>query len=267
LTQTVIGAATRVGEPRPSVAPDFTLPSSIGNSRRGIIRVEDDAMMELLGVGLQGPDGQWLLRRGCARVERGMLTALVAPSTAERDALLDAVAGKRLPDEGRVWVARLPLMPETTRRVRALVPEQHLAGRFLTHRSVLWNTLVPRGTALAGLVRFPRRAERRAVVRALEALGLGRRVHDPLAALSSAERAGVGVAERVAVIVGQGTLDVAREHADRVLGLADGRLSVDTLALELRDRPVSRPLANVVFDRREGWLGVQASTSSGDHRP
>ena len=131
-------------------------------------------MIEFLGIGVPDERGGWLLHRICARFERSGLTAVVAARPDTRHAFIDAVAGRHIPVEGRVWVDRIPLMRETASRVRGLVAEAGPEARFTEYRSVLWNTLVTPRAALTGLLRFPRRAERVAAIRALAAVQLTR---------------------------------------------------------------------------------------------
>jgi putative ABC transport system ATP-binding protein len=247
------------------------VPSSPGNTGGAIIGAEDDAVIELLGVGVQDGRRAWLFRKACARFDGGTVSVIVAGSPTPSAALLDAVTGRRLPDEGRVWVTRLPLMRETRGRVRTLVREATPAAVFAANRSVLWNTLVARGTVLAGLMRLPHRGrEQAAALSALAAVGLDRRARDPLATLSPGDRLRVAVARmlargpaalvlrdvdaalgpedadavlrmvrrlvrshRMAAVVSLASIDLARQHADQVLVLADGVLSADRRAPEL----------------------------------
>ena len=226
--------------------------------------IEEDAVIELLGVGAQDARKAWLFRKVCARLQRGTLSAIVAGSPVQTAALLDALIGRRIPDEGRVWVSGVPLMRETRRRIRALVGEATADAAFVPHRSVLWNTRVTGGTVLAGLLRFPRPAEQGALG-ALTAVGLDWCAGDPLVALSPADRLGVAVARslvrhpaalvlrdvdvtlgrdgaaallgmmqrlvrshRLTAVVSLASLEVARTYADRVFVLAHGRLVADT---------------------------------------
>src|SRR3989442_14633143 len=76
------------------------------------------AMIELLGVGAPRQDGGWMLHRVCAQFRRGEVTLVVSRLPEERDALLDAVAARIVPEEGRVWVGRVPGSRDTVRRVR-----------------------------------------------------------------------------------------------------------------------------------------------------
>ena len=215
-------------------------------------------MIELLGVGVQGEGGQWLLHRVCARLERGLLTAVVAGTPAHSDALIDAVTGRLIPSEGRVWVDRRPLMRQTAPRIRALVADVGRATPCAAGRSALWNTLVAPGNPLPGLLRFPRRAERDAALRALDAVGMAGRARASMSALSTAERLRVAFAralfwktpavvlrdmevalgldetaslldlaraaaraERVVVVASLASAALARAHADHVMVLAD----------------------------------------------
>src|SRR2546422_1052409 len=81
------------------------------------------AMIELLGVGAPREGGGWMLHRVCAQFRRGDVTLVVSRLPEERDALLDAVAARIVPEEGRVWVGRVPVSRDTVRRIRGLVAE------------------------------------------------------------------------------------------------------------------------------------------------
>jgi ABC-type phosphate/phosphonate transport system ATPase subunit len=238
-------------------------------------------VIELLGVGVQGGGGQWLLHRVCARLEPGVLTAVVAGTPAQSAALIDAATGLVIPSEGRVWVERRPLMRETAGRIRARVADVTRATPYGLGRSALWNTLIA-GSPLAGLLRFPRRSERESALRALDAVGLGGRAREPMAALTTAERLRVGLAralfrkaaavvfrdldaavgpddaaallclarslarvERVVAIASLAAPALARAHADRAIVLAEGLLVFEGRAVELADGQVSRRLGAV----------------------
>jgi ABC-type phosphate/phosphonate transport system ATPase subunit len=239
-------------------------------------------VIELLGVGVPASDGRWLLHRVCARLERGALTAVVAGAPAESGAFLDAVAGRAIPREGRVWVERRPLMPETAGRIRALVADVGGATPFALGRSALWNTLVDSGHPLAGLLRLPRRTERLAALLALEAVGLGERARAPMSALTPAERLRVALARalswkavavvlrdvdallgadeaaallalaramarahRLVTLASLASPALARTHADRLIVLAEGLLVFDGRAREPAAGPMSRRLEAV----------------------
>src|SRR3989442_15193686 len=78
------------------------------------------AMIELLGVGAPREGGGWMLHRVCAQFRRGEVTLVVSRLPEERDALLDAVAARIVPEEGRGWGGRVPVSRGTGRRVRGL---------------------------------------------------------------------------------------------------------------------------------------------------
>jgi ABC-type cobalamin/Fe3+-siderophores transport system ATPase subunit len=80
-------------------------------------------MIELLGIGMPGTDGRWLFRALSARIERAELIAVVSPDREARLALLDAVAGRRIPSEGRVWINGQPLTKQTRTRWRSRVAD------------------------------------------------------------------------------------------------------------------------------------------------
>jgi phosphonate transport system ATP-binding protein len=155
------------------------------------------AMIELLGVGAPKADGGWRLHRVCATFGRGEVTLVVSHLPEERDALLDAVVARLLPQEGRVWVAHVPVSRDTIRRIRGMVAEVDLRSRPVEHRSLLWNVLVagksPQRT-LHGLLRLPRKSERLAARRALERVGLGGRELETASGLGAVDRARLALA-------------------------------------------------------------------------
>src|SRR5262245_35544836 len=157
-------------------------------------------MIELLGVGVRHSKGDWVVRNICARLEAGELTLVVSSRADERRAVIDAVAGNRVPDEGRLWVNHAPLLRATARRLRGLCGLIELPGRLVGERSILWNALAPISMvrSLGGLLRLPRRRDRRAVEVALERVGLRGRAHEPAAVLSVAERLRLLVARALA---------------------------------------------------------------------
>src|SRR2546428_5728103 len=99
------------------------------------------AMIELLGVGAPRQDGGWMLHRVCAQFRRGEVTLVVSRLPEERDALLDAVAARIVPEEGRGWGGRGPVSPATGPRVRGLVAEGDVRARPGQHPSPLWDGL------------------------------------------------------------------------------------------------------------------------------
>jgi ABC-type polar amino acid transport system ATPase subunit len=240
-------------------------------------------MIEFLGVGIPDERGAWLLHRVCTRFERSELTAIVADRRSTGQAFLDALAGRRIPVEGRIWVDRIPLMRETATRVRGLVGEAGPDARFTEYRSVLWNTLITPRAAFAGLLRFPRRGARAAATRALIAVQLDGRWRDTVASLSALERArlalgralarrpravvlrdvdrglgaddaaavlglarGLAHVERFAAVASVASAPLARACADRVIVLAGGLLTFDGPAAEFNDEVATRRLRGVV---------------------
>jgi phosphonate transport system ATP-binding protein len=225
------------------------------------------AMIELLGVGAPREDGGWRLHRVCATFGRGEVTLIVSHLPEERDALLDAVVARLLPEEGRVWVARVPVSRDTVRRIRGMVADVDLRARPVEHRSLLWNVLVAGKSgqrALHGLLRLPRKSERLAARRALERVGLGGREFETASSLGAIDRARLALAsalvsapdvlvvreidgaldgaeavsvrsmlqslarrERLAVLASASAPAVAGGFADRLVAIADGLLVFD----------------------------------------
>jgi len=225
------------------------------------------AMIELLGVGAPREDGGWRLHRVCASFRRGEVTLVVSHLLEERDALLDAVAARIVPEEGRVWVDRVPVSRETARRIRGLVAEVDVHTSAVAHRSLLWNVLVtgkPGQRTIQGLLRLPRKMEREAARRALERVGLGGREVQLAAVLGTVDQARLAIAgalvgkpealaireidagfddaeaaavrgllqslarrERLAVLASAASPAAARGFADRLVAIADGLLVYD----------------------------------------
>jgi phosphonate transport system ATP-binding protein len=220
-------------------------------------------MIELLGVGVPRHGGGWRVRGVCARIRSGELTAVVSSDASDGQAILDAVTGRLVPLEGRIWVNGVPLMRETMGRIRGLVGEARLDARLSEGRSLFWNALAaPRdGVRLVhGLLRYPQPWERSAVRRALGLVSLDARAQDRVETLDASARGAFAIAralstgpayvvlgrlatgdtaeatrvlalgrrlaesERIGVIVCLPDLELARGLVHHVLGLAGGSL-------------------------------------------
>lgn len=240
-------------------------------------------MIELLGIGVPSARGEgWLLHRVCAQIESGELTMVVSRDPAERLALLDAVAGRCLPDEGRVYIGRVPVTRETNGRLRARVADADLSLALVESRSVLWNTLAARRPgvrALLGFLRLPRPGERQDALWALARLGLREKASEMVARLDTEGRARLVIArelarrpqhliarevdavldpgdsarllttlstvahsERTGILASAVSWALARTHADRVIGIADGLLVYDGPPISLTDEVIARRL-------------------------
>lgn len=238
-------------------------------------------MIELLGIGVPGMDG-WLLHRVCARIPRGKVTGVCSTDRRERIAFLEAIAGRAIPEEGRLWVSGVPLVRGRESRVRELVAVVDLSSPLAERRSALWNTLARRSGlgALGRFLRYPRERERRAALRALARVGLERQSGQMTAGFGVLDRARLGVAgclwrspeflvvpelratlsgadadeflgllrglsriERLGVIVSGAPTQEALGSVDRVLELSEGLLTFDGAAADLLDRHGVRPIA------------------------
>jgi ABC-type phosphate/phosphonate transport system ATPase subunit len=224
-------------------------------------------VIELLGVGASRENGGWILHRVCARFRRGEVALVVSRLPEERSALLDAVSGRIVPEEGRVWIGRVPVSRDTVRRIRALVADVDVRSRPVEYRSLLWNVLVAGKSghrALHGLLRLPRKSERQAARRVLERVGLGGRELEIAAGLGAVDQARLALAsalvrtpealvvrdidrgldgaeapvvcallrslagqERLAVLASAATPSDASGLADRLVAIADGLLVFD----------------------------------------
>jgi phosphonate transport system ATP-binding protein len=154
-------------------------------------------VVDLLGIGVASRSGGWLFRRLSARLETGELTAVVSREPGPKAALLDAVSGRLVPTEGRVWIRGLPVAHETLGLVRRRVGEVGLRGRLVDQRSVLWNVLSPASRRLDTPRTWWRAASatwRRAGLRALQSVGLDACAGRPLRGFDRCSRRRVLVA-------------------------------------------------------------------------
>jgi phosphonate transport system ATP-binding protein len=157
-------------------------------------------VIELLGIGVPGGRGGWRLHRVCATLEAGEVTAVLSSDPGERGALLDAVTGRRVPDEGRVWVSRAPVMAGSLGLIRRLCAEVDPESPLVDRRSLFWNAVTPvsGSRALGRLLRLPRRRERDAVGAALDRVGLRGRAEEPVGRLSPFDRMRFRIARALA---------------------------------------------------------------------
>ncbi len=212
-------------------------------------------MVDLLGIGMTDGAAGWLLRRICARIGPGALTLVVSRQSSPRRALLDAVAGRRVPQEGRIWVNGVPVSRETIRRLRSQVKELEFSAPLIERRSVLWNTLAvaPRGLrTVRGCFHLPWLGARRAAQNALEIAGLGARAREPVSGLHRRERVRLRVARALA---GRPACLLARD-VDVRLPAEDAQTVLALLRVAAQD------LSLVVLATVENvWLAYR----SGDH--
>ena len=236
-------------------------------------------MIELLGIGSPRADGGWKLHRVCASFRRGETTLVISHRPEERDALLDAVAARLLPEEGRVWISHVPVSRDTIRRIRGMVVDVDIHARPVEQRSLLWNVLVAGRSGaetLHGLLRLPRRSERLAARRALERVGLGGREVSTASGLSALDCARLALAsalvrtpeallvreidrgftgsdastlrdlihslahrDRLAVLATAAPPAAASGFADRLVAIADGLLVFDGAPADFNGQPVA----------------------------
>jgi len=233
-------------------------------------------VIELLGVGLPRAGGGWLLHRVCATLEAGELTAVVSGDVEERRALLDAIVGRRVPEEGRVWVNRVPVMTGTAGRVRRLCGEVDPGTALVERRSLFWNALAPVSGPcdLGRLLRLPRWREREAVLGALDRVGLRGHADDPVSALSAYDRVRLLIARALArrprnLIVRDPDTAVAPGDVGGLLALLRLLAHADRLAVvvSLADREAARSIADRLFVLREGLLVFHGRTVALDEVP
>jgi ABC-type branched-subunit amino acid transport system ATPase component len=219
-------------------------------------------MIELLGIGVPREDGGWLLHRVCARIDAQAMTVVVARDPAQRQALFDVIGGRRLADEGRVWVDEAAVTASTRARIARRFARVDLGAPLAEKRTVLYNA-VRAEQPLSRVLSIPAPGRRAAARRALAlvrldalaaapagALGPGARIRLRLAMglvgqpryllTETTHLQGADVADevriqlrrltdtaRVAVLVGSVAADPIVRLADRVLAFANGLLVYD----------------------------------------
>lgn len=238
-----------------------------------MIRYAESAVIELLGVGVPRAGGGWLLHRVCATLDAGDLTLVLSTDPGDRLALLDAISGRRVPAEGRVWVSRTPLMPDSRSRIRRLCGEVDPTASLVERRSLFWNALAPvsGSSALGRLLRLPRRGEREAVLAALARVGLRGRADEPVGRLSPFDRVRFLVARALArdpryLVVRDLDGAVALGEVGGLLALLKlvargGRLGI---VVSLADGAAGRSVADQVLVLHEGLLVFHGHAESLD---
>ena len=178
-------------------------------------------MIELLGVGVAGKHGGWLLRRICVSIEIPSLIVVMSSAPAERRALLDVIGARLIPDEGRAWLDHVPLMRDTRNRLRA---------RAVALEAATWRG----GPRSAAPDRLRDRRGVEATVRHVLIHELDASLDD-LAESARALRTLVD-AERLSVFVSVARSSPWLAVADRLLMVAAGQLVFDGLPSRLSER-------------------------------
>jgi putative ABC transport system ATP-binding protein len=151
-------------------------------------------VIELLGIGVRDRGG-WCLRRVSARVEGRALVAVISERRDQRVTLLDVIAGRLVPCEGRAWIDGTPLSEDTACRVRARVGVMDLATPLALGRTAAWNVLGgARARRLGGFAGLARRGSPQVAMTALQRVGLEAAARIPVADLDPRARVGVVVA-------------------------------------------------------------------------
>jgi phosphonate transport system ATP-binding protein len=233
-------------------------------------------VIELFGAGVPRRRGGWLLHRVCATLEAGELTTVVSTDPDERRAFLDTIAGRCVPDEGRVWISRVPLMPSSVSRVRRLCGDVDAGATLVERRSLFWNA-IPSASgpwALGRLLRLPQRREREAVLAALERVGLRGRADEPVGSLSAFDRMRFLLARALArqprnLVVRDPDTAVGPGDVGDLLALLRLVARSDRLAIvvSLADDAAGRTFADRVLVLREGLLVFhgRAEALDGEH--
>jgi ABC-type phosphate/phosphonate transport system ATPase subunit len=219
-------------------------------------------MIQLLGIGVPRRSGGWLLHHVTATFHRGELIVVSALDRDARAALLDVIAARRVPVEGRLWMDGMPLMADTVRRLRSVVADVDPGTGLPEARSVLWNVLAPPPLRVLGdLLRLPQHRQRAAGATALATVGLADRANQPTRGLGPADRARLLIARALVrrprcVVVRE--LDSVLETREamailvllRAITRVDRRIVVASLAKPEPARPLADRLLHLDDDRR-----------------
>jgi ABC-type branched-subunit amino acid transport system ATPase component len=148
-------------------------------------------VIELLGIGLRSPRGEWLLRRVGVRLETPELTFVVSDDRHARVALLDVMAARQVAEEGRAWLGGRPVTRETASTIAARVADVELHTPFVAQRSLVWNLLPPHRWSHRIVRALFRRRHSGAwdrALRTLQSVGLGSCADKPVGALDDWRR-------------------------------------------------------------------------------
>jgi ABC-type ATPase involved in cell division len=204
-------------------------------------------VIELLGVGVW-ERGRWRVRGCCARLEGPGLVAIVAGRRDERLALLDVVAGRVVPSEGRAWINGTPLMAETASRIRRRAGVVDVATPLAPDRTVAWNVL-------GDVVGLPWRASAGEATPMLERVGLAVDARCLASRLDGWDRLRLLVARALRasparLVVGEPDAHLGSDDVGRLLGLLRGMAARDRLPIlvSLADASLARE-ADVVVTR------------------
>jgi ABC-type cobalamin/Fe3+-siderophores transport system ATPase subunit len=227
-------------------------------------------MIELLGVGVRDIARGWRLRRVTATLQAGSLVSVVSENPDAVDALLDAISGQLIPDEGRVWIDRVPLMRETARRVRRRIADidaaEPMSATVSVFESASW--MSPPRQWLSVLTQ-PASVRRDAVLRSLIAVGLGDRSCLRVNEVSDVDRALLSCARVLPTAIGG---IMIRRIGDSVCSDATARL-LQTLRMVARQRRItivvgdvdaltSGPIADCLLTLSHGRLVDDALTAA-----
>ena len=185
-------------------------------------------------------------------------------------ALLGAMAGRAIPEEGRLWVSGVPLVRGRESRVRELVAMIDLSSPIAEGRSALWNTLVrrPGRGALGRFLHYPRDHERGGALRALARVGLEGRAREIGATFGVLDRARLGVAGCLwrspeFLVVPEVDAALSGTDADQFLGLLRGLSRMEGLGVIVSGAPAPAILGGVdrALELTEGLLTFDGSAA------
>lgn len=225
-------------------------------------------MIELLGVGVRDGSGGWRLRGVSSRLEPRQLVAVVSGRVEESRALLECVAGCRVPEEGRVWVNGVPVMPGTVRRVRGITATVRWGWPAGDRRPLVRHVLGGLPGVSAWLAWFPASpaAVREAARSALDAVGLRGRDHVRAAGLDAPDLARLALARALVrrprcLVVPELDQALARVEAETMLGLlrALSRSAGLTVLAGLRRLPLAASWADHLLVITGGRLAFDGS--------
>jgi ABC-type phosphate/phosphonate transport system ATPase subunit len=197
---------------------------------------DDHAVIELLGIGVD-KNGTWRLRRVCARFESRTFAAVLSNRRDERLTLLDVIAGREIPSEGRAWIGGIPLGADTAPRIRQRVGLVDFATSLALDRTAAWNVSgLDQRSRLGRWLDLSWLTAPRTEVTALERVGLAAAAHTRASTLDAWSRIRLTVARALGsrldhLVVPEPDAHLGPDDVQRLIELLRGLVRRDGLSV------------------------------------
>jgi phosphonate transport system ATP-binding protein len=142
--------------------------------------------------------GNYVLRGVNLEVAQGEALFVLGPSGAGKSTLLRCLNGLYWPSSGIVWIGGMKLERRNLAAIRRRVGFIFQAYQLLSNLSVLRNVLIGRLAEKPGWSLFFSKRDVHLACEAIEAVGLGDKVHARVSELSGGQKQRVGIARALA---------------------------------------------------------------------